>query len=136
MNTVERKYYSYLQTVFAMCILDTMVQKRLLMISLALLSNVSVADEHKQIFYHRTVDSYSKESKVCFVKLHCVSMELLQSCRVPFSNICLCCVIPFKTKIQTKHVRIGNCVERETDKGSIHVCLNLNNTYAQNPWVV
>ena len=65
-----------------MCILDTMMQIRLLMISLALLSDVSVADEHKQIFYDRTVDSYSKESKVCAVALCFNGITPVVSCAV------------------------------------------------------
>ncbi len=42
-------------------------------------------------------------------------------------------------QILSKNVRIGNCVERESDTGIIRLCLNLNNTFAlstHDVWVV
>uniref|UniRef100_A0A7S3PYU4 Uncharacterized protein n=1 Tax=Chaetoceros debilis TaxID=122233 RepID=A0A7S3PYU4_9STRA len=44
-----------------------------------------------------------------------------------------------KKNIVKKNLRTGNCVEKETETGTIELCLNLNNTYAESihdVWVV
>lgn len=42
-------------------------------------------------------------------------------------------------QLQRNYVKTGQCVDRETEKGALQLCLNLNNTFARNPddvWVV
>lgn len=45
-----------------------------------------------------------------------------------------------KEKVQTKYIKTGGCVRRETEMdGSIELCLNLNSTYSKShddAWIV
>ncbi len=113
-----------------------------------------VAGEHKRIYYERTLDRYTSESRVSegndgspkrryHERDTILTREVFYPCdhdmKLILSFSCSYLHVHEQKQIMNKNIMIGNCVERESDTGMIRLCLNLNNTFAlstHDVWVV